>query len=202
MDTGVLPEDSDILEVAEKVISGGADILQLRAKNWSDGRILKVGQAIKNLVRKSQALFVLNDRADLAHAIEADGVHLGQKDLKPKDARGILGSKRIIGLSTHSIAQAEEAESQGVDYIGLGPIFATATKPESAPLGPKIICQVKEKVKIPFVAIGGIGLDNLDRVLKAGAKGVAVCRAIITAKDIATTTKEFRQRLMKRQAGN
>ena len=187
--------EGDIVEIARKTISAGADILQLRAKSCSDRRILKIGRAIKNLVRKSKVLFVLNDRADLARIIDADGLHLGQEDLPVKDARNILDNNKIIGLSTHSVEEAKEAERQKADYIAIGPIFPTATKPGASALRPDIITEVKDKIKIPFVAVGGINLDNLDQVKAGGAQRVAVCRAIITAKDVSAATKEFRRRL-------
>ncbi len=195
LDADIASGIDDIVEIARKVILGGADMLQLRAKAASDEQILKIGQAIKELARKSKVLFVLNDRADLAQIIDADGVHLGQEDLSIKDGRRILGDNKIIGLSAHSIDQAQEAERQGADYIGLGPIFATATKPKTAPLSPEIITKVKDKIKTPFVPIGGINMDNLEQVLSAGAKRVAVCRAIIQAQDVVKATKAFRQRL-------
>jgi len=195
LDVDICASCGDIVEIARKTILGGADILQLRAKKSSDREILKIGQAIKNLLHKSKALFVLNDRADLAQALDADGMHLGQQDLPVKDARRILGKDKIIGVSTHSVSQAQEAEKLGADYIAIGPIFATATKPDLAPLGTQSISQVKDKIKIPFVAIGGIDLNNLDEVSSAGAKGVAVCRAIITAGDVFKAARKFRERL-------
>ncbi len=195
LDVDIAGLEGDIVEIARKTISAGADILQLRAKSCSDRRILKIGRAIKNLVRKSKVLFVLNDRADLARIIDADGLHLGQEDLPVKDARNILGNNKIIGLSTHSVEEAKEAERQKADYIAIGPIFPTATKPGASALRPDIITEVKDKIKIPFVAVGGINLDNLDQVKAGGAGRLAVCRAIITAKDVFAATKEFRQRL-------
>ena len=195
LDEEILRGYGDIVEIARKTILGGADTLQLRAKNCSDRKIIKLGQGIKNLVQKGKTLFLLNDRADLARTIGADGVHLGQQDLPVKDARNILGNNKIIGISTHSVEQACEAEKQGADYIAIGPVFTTATKPESTPLTPEIITKVKDKVEIPFVAVGGINLDNLDQVLTHGAQGVAVCRAVITARDVTAATKEFRRRL-------
>jgi len=195
LDVDIAGPGGDIVEIARKTISAGADILQLRAKSCSDRRILKIGRAIKNLVRKSKVLFVLNDRADLARIIDADGLHLGREDLPVKDARNILDNNKIIGLSTHSVEEAKEAERQKADYIAIGPIFPTATKPQSIALTPGIITKIKDKVKIPFVAVGGINLDNLDQVKAGGAQRVAVCRAIITAKDVFAVTKEFRQRL-------
>lgn len=195
LDVDITGLGGDIVEIARKTISAGADILQLRAKSLSDRQILKIGRAIKNLVRKSKALFVLNDRADLARIIEADGLHLGQEDLPVKDARNILDNNKIIGLSTHSVEEAHAAEREKVDYIAIGPIFRTATKPKATALGPEIITRVKNKVRIPFVAVGGINLKNLDQVLTCGAQRIAVCRAIITAKDVCAATKEFRRRL-------
>lgn len=188
---------ADIAKVASEIISGKADVLQLRAKHSCDCNILKIGRQIKKLTQGNKTLFVLNDRADLARIINADGVHLGQEDLPLKDARKILGSRKIIGISTHSLRQAYAAEKQGADYIGIGPIFPTATKPGSVPLTIKIITKIKHKIKIPFVAIGGISLKNLGQVLSAGAGGVAVSRAILTASDITEATRKFRKRLYK-----
>ena len=195
LDVDIASACGNIVKIARKVILGQADILQLRAKAATDEQILKIGPALKDLAHKNKALFVLNDRADLARIIGADGVHLGQEDLPVKKARKILGKNKIIGISTHSTGQAIEAEKQGADYIAIGPIFATATKPDLTVLGTQLISEIKDKVKIPFVAIGGINLDNLDQVASAGAKGVAVCRAIITAGDVFGATQEFRQRL-------
>jgi thiamine-phosphate pyrophosphorylase len=195
LDTGIGSRDADILEIARKTISGRADILQLRAKDDSDRKILKTGRAIKSLTAQSQTLFVLNDRVDLANILDADGVHLGQDDLPVQQARKILGKDKIIGVSTHSVDQARAAEREGADYIAVGPIFATATKPKATPLGPEIISRIKDEIKVPFVAVGGIDLKNLKQLMQQGAKRVAVCRAIITVKDITKATERFRQRL-------
>ena len=197
LDIEICRQYEDIAEIARQAISGGADILQLRAKSLPDRQILKIGRVIKSLAQKSNTLFVLNDRADLAQIIDADGVHLGQQDLPVKDARKILGAHKIVGLSTHSAEEADAAEKEGADYIAIGPIFRTATKPKATPLGPEIIARIRDKVRVPFVAVGGINLGNLEQVLACGAQGVAVCRAIITAKDVRAATKEFRRRLYK-----
>ncbi len=169
--------------------------MQLRAKESSDRQILKAGQTIKHLAHRAKRLFILNDRADLARIIGADGVHLGQEDLPIKDARKILGKNKIVGLSAHNLNQARKAQQQGADYIGIGPIFSTTAKPKTVPLSPKIITKIKQKINIPFVAIGGINLDNLEQVMLAGAQRIAVSRAILTAEDVFTATKAFRQRL-------
>jgi len=188
-------ECGNTVEIAQKVISAGADIIQLRAKGSCDREVIELAENLKKLVRKTSTSFVLNDRADLAKIVEADGVHLGQTDLSVKDGRKILDTDKFIGISTHSLDQALAAQREGADYIGIGPIFATATKPNTSPLKPKIIAKIKPKIKLPFVAIGGITLDNLDQVLACGAKRIAVSQAIIGAKDVYQATKQFRQRL-------
>lgn len=195
LDADVCKAHGDIEEIARKIILGGAEMLQLRAKHLPDRQVLTLGQTIWRLAGKAKTLFILNDRADLAFALDADGVHLGQNDLPVKEARKILGKNKIIGFSTHSVEQAEQAETLGADYLSIGPIFATALKPEVLPLTAKIIAQVKDKVSLPFVAVGGINLDNLDEILQQGTQRVAVCRAIITAKDVLSATKQFRQKL-------
>lgn len=184
------------MEIADKIISAGVDILQLRAKELPDDQVFKIAEEIKNLAQGAKTAFVLNDLVELAKNLDIDGVHLGQEDLLIKDARKILGENKIIGLSTHSVNQAVEAERQGADYIAIGPMFTTTLKPQANPLALEIITKVKQEIMIPFVAVGGINLENLDLVLAAGAQRVAVCRAIITAKDVTCATKEFKQRLM------
>lgn len=195
LDIDICNRYGNIIEIAKKVISAGADVLQLRAKGYPDSKTVEIGRSIKSLIKEDEALFIINDRVDLTSVTGADGVHLGQQDLSIKDARKILGVDKIIGISTHNIEEASRAENQGADYIGIGPIFATTTKPETAPLTPGILTEIKNKVGIPFVAIGGINLDNLDQILSCGVKRIAVCSAIITARDVFAATKEFRQRL-------
>lgn len=196
LDINYCKNPDDIIGIARKVISGGVDILQLRAKGCADRKIIQIGQAIKCLAQKTKVLFLLNDRADLACAINADGVHLGQGDLPLKEARQILGENKVIGLSTHNFGQAQEAQRQGADYLALGPIFASPTKPELVPIGLKAIAQIKNKIKIPLLAVGGINLSNVDYVLAEGAEAVAVSSAILTAKDIKKATEDFTKKLL------
>lgn len=195
LDVDIAASCGKIEQIAHNVLSAGADILQLRAKDKSDSEVLKIGRSLANLAHKEKALFILNDRVDLVDAVEADGVHLGQEDTSPSEARKALGPKRIIGISTHSAEEAHEAEKQGADYIAIGPIFSTQTKPQAAPLGPKIITEIENKVKIPFLAVGGINLGNLKQVLTCGTRRVAVCRAIIEAEDVSGVTKKFKEKL-------
>lgn len=188
----------DLIYVAREAIAGGADVIQLRDKDTTVEDLIKVGRALRKLTYKSDVLFIVNDRTDIAKAVDADGVHLGQDDLPIKIARSILGRHKIIGLSTHSISQAEEAQRKGADYIGVGPIFATPTKPEYKAVGVDLIRKVKGKIKIPFVAIGGIDESNLGKVLTAGASRIAVVRAVCGAKNIRRAARNLKERLRNR----
>jgi len=188
----------DLVYVAKEAIAGGADVIQLRDKDAAVKDLMKVGLTLRKLTYRSGVLFIVNDRTDIAKAVDADGVHLGQDDLPIKIARSILGKHKIIGLSTHSISQAEEAQKKGADYIGVGPIFATPTKPEYKAVGVDLIRRVKNKIKIPFVAIGGINESNLDKVLTAGASRIAVIRAVCGAEDIRRAARNLKERLLNR----
>lgn len=184
-----------LVYVARQAIAGGADIIQLRDKDGSDREILETGRAIKKITLKRRAVFIINDRADIAKVIDADGVHLGQDDLPIEAARSIMRRDKIIGVSTHSLSQALKAQKDGADYIGVGPIFSTPTKPDYKAVGLTLIKIIKDKVKIPFVAIGGIDESNVDDVILAGARRIAVVRAVCSAKDIRTHAGRLKKRL-------
>lgn len=186
----------DPVYVAKEAIAGGADVIQLRDKEGMVKEIVKVASEIRSLTRKKKVLFIINDRPDIAFAVNADGVHLGQDDLPFEAARKILGKDKIIGLSTHSISQALEAQETGADYIGIGPIFSTPTKPEYKAVGLELITKLKDRIKIPFVAIGGIEDSNLDRVLAAGARRIAVVRAVCAAQEIRLAAAKLKERLL------
>ncbi len=142
------------------------------------------------------ALFLVNDRCDLALAVDADGVHLGQADLPLQRARAVLGPEKIVGLSTHSAAQVQEAVREGADYVAFGPVFETVTKPDHAPLvGVAGLAQIRAVTTRPLFAIGGITLENMGAVLEAGADGVAVISAILSAPDIGAAVTAFLARL-------
>ncbi len=134
-------------------------------------------------MHEAGGVFIVNDHADIALAVDADGVHLGQGDLLIRHARKLLGSGRIIGLSTHSLAQALEAEDQGADYIGFGPIYPTLTKDAGPAQGIARLSEIKKAVSVPVIAIGGIGPGNVRDVIRAGADGVAIISAILSADD-------------------
>lgn len=183
--TDIREEDPKILEKVEAAYRGGADIVQLRSKTLTDAAFYRLGIRFRKIAARFRKLFFVNDRPDLAVAVEADGVHVGQDDLPMEAIRKIFkGRKIFIGRSTHSLTQALQAVKEGVDYIGVGPIFETPTKPTYHPVGLDLIREVKRRVRIPFVCIGGIDQKNIHQVIQAGATRVAVVRAIFEAPDV------------------
>ena len=166
------------LEMAEKACSAGAKILQYMDKQTSRREMLKTARRIRRITEKSHTLFVVNDFIGIALLAEADGVHLGQDDIPIREARELTPPGFIIGISTHSLEQALEAEKQGADYIGCGPVFSTPTKENSNPIGLDTLKQVIESVHIPVVAIGGLNPGNIPELQKAGVKNFAMVRAL------------------------
>jgi len=189
--------DRDISLIAEGLIAGGARAIQYRAKGLRDNAFIEDAKRLRELIKPGQCSLIINDRADIALTVGADGVHLGQDDMPYSEARELLGREKLIGISTHSAAQAVEAEAIGADYIGVGPIFKTSTKPDLEPIGIDVVREVAAKVKITTLFIGGIDLENIDEVLAAGGNAVAVASAILNSKNIATTTKKFIDRITK-----
>ena len=186
------------LKKIEAAYRGGADIVQIRSRVLPDSALLKIGQKVQKIAARYRKLFFVNDRVDLAVLLHADGVHLGQDDMPLREARNFArraGAKLRFGISTHNLSQALRAEKQGADYIGVGPVFSTPTKPGRKGTGLRFVRQVAKRIKIPFVAIGGINLKNINRVARVGAKRVAVVRAIFSAKDPAGMAKNLRTNL-------
>lgn len=167
------------LDMTQAVLRAGVGWVQYRDKNASRRKVYEEAIKLKDLAGKHNAVFIVNDYSDIALAVDADGVHLGQDDLPVKEARKILGKGKIIGVSTHCIEQALEAEQAGADYIGFGPVFHTSTKDVGSPRGTALLGEIKNKVSIPVVAIGGINLENLNSVLETGVDAVAVASAIL-----------------------
>lgn len=187
-------EDPDIFRKVEEACRGGADIVQLRSKTLSDGALYRIGVRFRRIADRHRRLFFVNDRPDLALAVKADGVHLGQEDLPLEGVRRILRGKKLwVGRSTHSLKEALAAVREGVDYIGVGPIFGTPTKPDYRPVGLGLIRQVRQRVNIPFVCIGGIDRHNVGQVLAAGARRVAVVRAVFGERDVYQATVKLRK---------
>ena len=175
----------------EKSAADGGSFKASNQANSSASRIIELGRTIKLLCAEYNALFIVNDRVDIAYILEADGVHLGQDDIDVASARKILGNNAIIGVSTHAPEQALKAVEDGADYIGVGPVFTTPTKPGRQSVGLDYVKWVSENIDIPAFAIGGIDLTNVQEVVQAGAHRIAVVRAIINAKSPEKAAGEF-----------
>jgi thiamine-phosphate pyrophosphorylase len=167
------------LDMTQAVLRAGVGWVQYRDKAGPRRKVYEEAIRLGTLAGKYNAAFIVNDYSDIAIAVDADGVHLGQDDLPVKEARKILGKKKIIGVSTHCIEQALEAEQAGADYIGFGPVFHTSTKDAGTPRGINLLGKIKNKVSIPVVAIGGINLENILSVLETGVDAVAAASAIL-----------------------
>jgi thiamine-phosphate pyrophosphorylase len=191
-----LARGHDHVAIAEAALAGGADMIQLRDKTGRLRDLLPQAQTIQALCRARGAVFIVNDRVDLALAADADGAHVGQEDLPAASARRLLGPGRLMGVSTHSLAQAEAAQQVGADYIGFGPMFATGTKDTGyTPRGLKALHEIRRAVSLPILVIGGISLENVSLVIEAGATAPAVISAVVAAPDIAAAAAAFRQRV-------
>jgi thiamine-phosphate pyrophosphorylase len=203
--TDLKRDDPSIFKKADEALKGGADILQLRSKTLLDGEFLVIGRKLREIARRRKKLFIVNDRAHIARLLRADGLHLGQDDLPIREARKIVGPKMIIGKSTHSLRQAIQAIREGADYIGVGPVFKTPTKPGYAQVGLRLVQQVASRIKIPFVAIGGIDETNVRQVVSSGVDCIAVVRAIFDSKNPEKSARHLkeiiRMSLARRPAG-
>ena len=164
-----------------EAIQHGVRIVQLREKNLPDAQLIALGKQVRRWTRQEDALFIMNDRADLAVLTDADGVHVGQHELSVQEARQIVGPQRIVGVSTHTLEQAEHAVQVGADYIGVGPVFPSRTKSFDKFAGLEFVQQVAVDISLPWYAIGGINAENVDQVLAAGATRIAVSSAICVA---------------------
>lgn len=185
------------IECVEAMIKGGIKIIQYREKNKSMGKKLEEARVIREICKKNNVVFIVNDNIDLALLVDADGVHVGQDDLPPSEVRKLIGDNKIIGLSTHSPEQGKKAfENPDVDYIGVGPIFPTTTK-DTAPVGLEYLDYVVENLNIPFVAIGGIKEHNIDRIIERGAKRICLVSDIVGAPNIEEKVKFLRSKLEK-----
>lgn len=181
------------LEVLEAVLAAGAKIIQLREKDWDKKDLYDLAIEFGKLTRIHDALLIINDHVDVALAAGADGVHLGQEDLPVAAARKIA-PELIIGASSHNLTEALKAEKDGADYVNIGPIFPTATKPDAESfLGPEAIGQIGPRLSIPFTTMGGINKDNITQVLKAGARRIAMITGITRAPDITQRVSELRK---------
>jgi thiamine-phosphate pyrophosphorylase len=186
------------LEVARAMIAGGVKIVQYREKrpHKSFRQMLDECRQIRALSRQAGVLFIVNDYADIALLADADGVHVGQDDLPVPEVRNLVGSHKLIGLSTHSPEQARQAQEMGADYIGVGPLYTTQTKEDVCdPVGLSYLEYAVQHVRLPFVAIGGIKRHNIDEVLRRGARTICLVTEIVGAEDIAGTVRELSKKM-------
>lgn len=188
------------LQVAEAAIAGGADVLQLRDKEASSGRLYRAALRLRELTRNAGIPFIVNDRLDIALAADADGVHVGKTDLPASVVRKIMGPAGILGVSADTVEEALLAERSGADYLGVGPVFeARGTKPDAGPpLGVDGIARIRRRCGLPIVAIGGINVDNARTVREAGADAAAVISAIVASDDIADAARRLKRILEER----
>lgn len=189
----------DTIEVAAAAIAGGATVIQLRDKNASTRELVKTGQALRRLTRERGVLLIVNDRIDVALAIDADGAHVGQDDMPAPIARVLLGPERILGVSANTREEAAAAVAAGADYLGVGPIYTTLAKADAgAPLGLRTLTELAADYALPLVAIGGISAENTREVLLAGARGIAVITAVVNADDITAAARQLSTLLAER----
>ncbi|MHB0866170.1 MAG: thiamine phosphate synthase [Thermoleophilia bacterium] len=194
--TASIPElGRDHYDVAAAAIEGGATAIQLRVKRRQMGQALKIAYAINELAQAAGVTFIINDHVGIAMAVKADGLHIGPDDIGISAARRMLGSSVFIGVSTSKHDAALTAEKASADYVGVGAIYDTATKPSQPTVGISRIAKVKAVVSIPVVAIGGITEDNLEACIEAGADGVAVVSAVAMADDMVVATRGLRKKL-------
>jgi thiamine-phosphate pyrophosphorylase len=194
IDTGYV-EPERVQHVTEQLVLGGVDLIQLRAKKFPLPAIAELGKAMRAAIPDSGPLFILNDHPELVPELGADGTHVGQDDLSVAKARQQAGAGVIVGKSTHALDQAIAAEKEGADYIGVGPIYATLTKPDYVPVGPALIGQVRAAVRVPQFCIGGINEQALPEVLAAGAQRVVIVSALLQSTDIPAYCRRVRRQL-------
>jgi thiamine-phosphate pyrophosphorylase len=187
-------------DAAQVALEAGVRLFQYRDKSGNRRAIYETCLRLAVLLKRSNAVFIVNDHPDIAMAVDADGVHLGQDDLPVELARKLMGGGRIIGVSTHSVEQARAAQSAGADYVGFGPVFTTRTKDAGPRQGIEGLSQVRKAVTLPVIAIGGINGGNLDEVLRAGADSVAVISAILAAPDLREAARVMVDHIQRTQA--
>ncbi len=185
----------EFLNAIASALQGGVQVVQLREKTSSAREFIALGKRVRELCALYEAVFIINDRVDIALAVNSDGVHLGRDDMDITSARKILGSEAIIGLSTHCPEHALRAVEAGADYIGVGPVYTTPTKPGRQAVGLGYVEWAAENIAIPWFAIGGIDTGNLEHVVKAGASRVAAVRAIMNAQEPGEHARCFLERL-------
>ncbi len=182
------------LEVAQAAIEGGASIIQFREKEMTTRQLMETARKIKELTDKANIPLIVNDRLDVALAVDADGVHVGQDDMPATLARQLIGPHKILGVSASTVEEALQAEKDGADYVSASPVFTTPTKPDApSPTGLEGLRAIVEAVNLPVIAIGGINEENATEVIACGADGVAVISAVVSAPDITAAARRLRE---------
>jgi thiamine-phosphate pyrophosphorylase len=183
--------DRDLVPLLDAVLAGGCRVVQLREKIMPLSELYPVALALRRRCREAGCLFIVNDRVDLALAVEADGVHVGQDDLPAREARRLLRAGMILGVSTHDESQARRARDDGADYVAVGSMFPTGSKTGFRLVGPDLLRRLRPEIRVPLVAIGGITVDNVAEVIRAGADAVAVISAVCASPDPAAAARRF-----------
>ncbi len=192
-----------IPDIVRSAVIGGVTMVQLREKTASTRAFMEKAEAVQDAIRGKGIPLIINDRVDVALAVDADGVHLGSDDMPYEKARSILGREAIIGVSVETLEEAEEMSGSGVDYFGVSPIFATGTKPDHAPpLGLEGLRKIRKHVSEPLIAIGGVDVDNAADVIAAGADGIAVVTAITLANDPKTAAIDLLAEIQQTKSTN
>lgn len=187
-----LSRGRDLPTVVKAALAGGATVIQLRNKTASTHELVTEGQALRQLTRDYNALLIINDRIDVALAVDADGAHVGQDDMPATLARTLLGPDRILGVSAGNLQEAQDAIAAGANYLGIGPIYTTGSKADAgSPVGHTLLQTLAQRYPIPLVAIGGINAHNTHATIQAGASGIAVISAVVSADDITAATREL-----------
>jgi len=192
----------NIIDTFRQLGKGAIDLVQLRANTTCDRDLMRDAKVIKQLANQRGIVFIVNNRLDIAQLVGADGLHLGQSDLPLESARRTLGKDKIIGISCHNLSQALNAQSQGADYISIGPLFCTKTKPGLKPINPKLIKVINQRIRIPYFAIGGLGYSNINKAASYGVKRIALCRAICRARNITKASINLRKQINKKIVNN
>ncbi len=186
--------DRSLLDIVQAAIRGGATVVQLREKEASTRAMIELGQALLEITRAAGIPLIVNDRVDVALAIGAEGVHVGQDDMPAAMARRLIGPDRILGVSARTVEEAIQAQRDGADYLGAGDVFGTPTKPDAgAPIGVEGLARIARAVSIPVVAIGGVTPQNASAAIEAGAVGVAVISAVVGAPDPEAAARRLRE---------
>lgn len=180
-----------LLEQIEEALKNGVTLVQLREKNLSEEDFLKEAIQVRNLCHQYQVPFIVNDNVNVAIRSSADGVHVGQEDMKAQDVRKLIGENMILGVSVHSVEEAILAKKNGADYLGIGSVFNTTTKKDATSVPLKVVKEITDSVEIPSVAIGGINQDNILKLKGSNINGVAIVSAIFGAKNISRATNQL-----------